>query len=94
MQDAVSEWLWAIGSLIGAAEGVAAGEVHGDRPGRAEGDEAARAGKSGAGQVQPVVAAQPGEDQYGLLQRESGADAAALPAAERNPGLAVPTGCR
>jgi DNA-binding transcriptional MerR regulator len=37
-----------------------AGEVHADRPGWAEGDEAAGARQPGAGEIEPVVAAQPG----------------------------------
>jgi hypothetical protein len=44
----------------------AAGEAHADRSGWAEGDEAAGARQCWVCQVQPVVAAQPGEYQHRL----------------------------
>jgi hypothetical protein len=39
------------------------------------------------------VTAQPGKDQHRLLPGETGADAATLPASERDPGVAVPFSC-
>lgn len=39
------------------------------------------------------MTAQSGKDQHRLLPGETGADAAALPAAERDPGVAVPFRC-
>jgi hypothetical protein len=68
----------------------AVGQAHQDRPRRAEGDEPAWARQPGTHQVEPVVATQPGQDQDRHLPGEPGADAAALPAAERDPGVAVP----